>query len=102
MDYHISTTWAGILVFLAIWELAWKGFGLWRAAQNQQTGWFVALLVINTAGLLPIIYLTTSKKGLSCVIPAKNTKESKGDKISREDIKRVRHETTFRITESSG
>jgi hypothetical protein len=50
-----------LLILLAVWELIWKGIALWRAARNNQTGWFVALLIINSAGLLPIIYLLTHK-----------------------------------------
>lgn len=46
-----------LLVPLALWSLVWKGMALWRAAQNKQKGWFVALLIINTAGILEIVYL---------------------------------------------
>jgi len=46
-----------LLVLLSLWELVWKGFGLWHAAQNKQKGWYIAILVLITAGLLPIIYL---------------------------------------------
>jgi hypothetical protein len=56
-SYTISTGWALVLATLALWELAWKGIALWRAARNNQVGWFIALLVINSVGILPIIYL---------------------------------------------
>lgn len=42
---------------LLAWSMAWKGMALWRAARGNQTGWFVALLVINTVGILEIVYL---------------------------------------------
>lgn len=46
------------LVFvLVIWDLVWKGLGLWKAAKNNQRNWFIAMLVINTLGILPIIYI---------------------------------------------
>ncbi|MFA6536977.1 MAG: DUF5652 family protein [Patescibacteria group bacterium] len=45
------------LIPVLFWEMIWKGFALWRSAKNNQTGWFVALMVINTFGLLPILYL---------------------------------------------
>ena len=57
MDYTLSTTWTIILLILVIWELIWKAVALWRASHREQTVWFVALLVINSAGILPIIYL---------------------------------------------
>jgi len=46
-----------ILIFLSIWELVWKGLALWRASQNKQKNWFIAILIINSIGILPIIYL---------------------------------------------
>lgn len=44
-------------ILLLIWDLVWKGLGLWKAAKNNSKYWFVAMLVINSAGLIPIIYL---------------------------------------------
>jgi hypothetical protein len=40
-----------------IWTLVWKGLALWRSATLRQKGWFIAMLVINTLGILEIIYL---------------------------------------------
>ena len=47
---------AGITLLL-IWSLFWKGKALWRAARAHHTKWFVALLIINTFGILDILYL---------------------------------------------
>lgn len=44
-----------ILLFLII--LALKGLALWQAAERKQKIWFVAILIVNTFGLLEIIYL---------------------------------------------
>jgi len=46
-----------LLLFLAAWSLFWKGIALWRAARNDQRNWFIAILIINTVGILEIIYL---------------------------------------------
>ena len=46
----------GLLV-ISIWTLFWKGFALWHTAKNQQKVWFIVILIFNTMGLLPIIYL---------------------------------------------
>ncbi len=51
-----QTTW-GLIGLLAVWDLAWKGWALWRAGRNNHLGWFVALLLINSLGILPIVYL---------------------------------------------
>ena len=45
------------LIVAAIWTLILKGFALWHAARGNQREWFVALLLINTLGILEIIYL---------------------------------------------
>jgi len=46
-----------VLALLVVWSLAWKGLALWRAAKNDSKPWFVALLVLNTLGILEILYL---------------------------------------------
>lgn len=45
------------LLPIIIWELYWKGVGLWRAAKLDHKKWFIAILILNTLGILPIIYL---------------------------------------------
>ncbi len=53
----------GVLFFvLVVWTLAWKGMALWQAARAGHKGWFVALLIINTAGILEILYLYVFSK----------------------------------------
>lgn len=44
------------LIVLA-WTLAWKGFALWRAAKDDSTLWFVLILILNTLGVLEIVYI---------------------------------------------
>lgn len=47
----------GFFVIFALWSVFWKGLALWHSAKRHQPWWFVILLVINTAGILEIIYL---------------------------------------------
>lgn len=61
MNYTLSTASTIAVVLIAIWDIIWKGFALWRASHHNQSGWFIALLVLNTAGILPIIYLLTHR-----------------------------------------
>lgn len=42
---------------LLTWVLIWKGLALWKAAGLRQKYWFVAMLVLNTLGLLEIFYI---------------------------------------------
>ena len=48
---------APILPFLLLWEGFWKGLALWHSARRGQPWWFVILLVVNTVGILAIVYL---------------------------------------------
>ena len=59
-----------LVVIVGLWELIWKGFGLWYSAQRKQKIWFVCILIFNTIGILPIIYLLIHK-------PWKNKKGKK-------------------------
>ena len=42
---------------LLTWSLVWKGIALWKSARLSHKKWFVILLVLNTAGILEIIYI---------------------------------------------
>jgi hypothetical protein len=56
-----------LLVILVLWETVWKGIALWKAARESQRYWFVAMFILNTAGILPLLYIFVfkqSKKGL--------------------------------------
>lgn len=62
MSYELSTNWAVALFTFAIWDTIWRGMALWRAGRNNQQGWFIALLLVNSVGILPIIYILTHPK----------------------------------------
>jgi hypothetical protein len=47
----------GGIGLMALWDLGWKGMALWKAAKRNENWWFVALLLINSMGILPICYL---------------------------------------------
>lgn len=52
------------LIIFIIWTLYWKGMALWKAAKMDSQKWFIALLIINTVGILEILYIYIfSKKG---------------------------------------
>lgn len=46
-----------VLIVLYIWSLAAKGLALWRAANLGQRNWFIAILVLNTIGIVELVYL---------------------------------------------
>lgn len=61
MHYDMTNSQVVALGILMIWDLYWRGMALWRAAQTKNRNWFIVLLVINSAGILPIIYLYNTK-----------------------------------------
>lgn len=46
-----------IIVLLLVWSIAWKGLALWKAAKRGSKPWFILLLLVNSIGILDIIYL---------------------------------------------
>lgn len=63
LRYFLQTN-PHILIILGIWELVWKGLALWKAGQKKQRNWFIVILIFNTVGILPIIYLKFFQKKL--------------------------------------
>jgi hypothetical protein len=51
-----------IIIVLAVWEAVWKLIALWKSARNNHLAWFICIAVINTIGILPIIYILMHKK----------------------------------------
>jgi hypothetical protein len=46
-----------LFAILMAWTLVWKGLALWKAAQAGSKKWFIALLILNTLGILEIVYV---------------------------------------------
>ncbi len=53
----IESQWVLVIVIIGLWTLPWKGIALWKSAKQSQKWWFIALLIINTVGLLEILYI---------------------------------------------
>lgn len=50
------------IFLLIIWEMFWKGAGLWKSAKKGDLIWFTAIFLINLFGLIPIFYLWRTKQ----------------------------------------
>jgi len=58
IDALISAVGVGTLItILIVWSLFWKGMAMWKAAHRGSKVWFVLLLLVNTVGILDLIYL---------------------------------------------
>ena len=67
-----------ILYLLVLWSGVWKGVALWFAGKNQQKTWFIIMAIINTAGILEILYIFFFQKEPLCkCINKKNNKRNK-------------------------
>lgn len=63
-----------LVVILMLSDLILKGVALFKSAQRDQKVWFVALLLVNSLGILPIIYLITNGD-IRLTTPAKKRKK---------------------------
>jgi len=54
---HLNPNLGIALSLLVLWSLFWKGLALWHSGRRAEPWWFVILLVVNTAGILEIVYL---------------------------------------------
>jgi len=50
------------LLIIAVVIIWLKGMALWKAARLKETGWFWVLLIVNSLGILPGIYLYIRRK----------------------------------------
>jgi hypothetical protein len=57
MNSSANPTFSPLLLVLYAWSLLWKGIALWNSSKHNQRNWFIVMLVINTVGILEIIYL---------------------------------------------
>jgi hypothetical protein len=46
-----------LITVIQVWSIPWKGLALWVAAKKNDKWWFIALLVLQTLGILDIIYI---------------------------------------------
>ena len=56
-DATLSTAAIVTLLLVSIWSLVWKGIALWKAGRKDQPIWFIVMLVVNTVGILEILYI---------------------------------------------
>lgn len=49
------------LVALIVADLVLKAWAMWRAARMEKKAWFIGLLIINSIGILPVIFLLMTR-----------------------------------------
>ncbi len=59
----LGVTLGGVaLLIILAWSLYWKGLALWKASKRDNKTWFVVLLLVNTLGILEILYIYVFSK----------------------------------------
>ena len=51
-----------LIIILILWDAVWKIIAMWKSARNNHLIWFLCITIINTIGILPIIYILTHRK----------------------------------------
>lgn len=46
-----------ITIILVLWAIPWKVYAVWTAVKHNHKKWFVALIILNTLGILEIFYI---------------------------------------------
>lgn len=46
-----------ILIVIVIWSGVWKLIALWKSARKNHLVWFIILAIVNTVGILEILYV---------------------------------------------
>lgn len=64
--HHCASTHAAwfipLIVIAVVWDTTWKLIAMWKANRNNDLAWFICIGIINTLGILPIIYILLNKK----------------------------------------
>lgn len=71
-----------LLIVILIWSFAWKLMALWKSARKGSAIWFVILALINTVGILEILYIFVFSKMKCCELKMKK-KSSTKKKVSK-------------------
>ncbi|MCR4326972.1 MAG: DUF5652 family protein [Nanoarchaeota archaeon] len=79
-DLFLSPWFLAIFLIVIVWELIWKGIGLWKSGKNNQVAWFVCIFIFNTIGILPILYLLFFQK--------KKVQKVKSEKVKKRKLKK--------------
>lgn len=82
-----------ILFLIIAWTGFWKLIGMWYSAREKQPVWFIAIGLLNTLGILPILYLFIFKD-----LKKKQTNErkKKTERNSKKSSKKISKRKTIK------
>ncbi len=59
---QLQQTLGWLLPIIILWDGVWKSIAMWKSARKNQLVWFIFIAVINSVGILPIVYLLIHRK----------------------------------------
>ena len=62
IGFGLGVLFGVVALVVAAWTLYWKFKALWYAAKHDDKLWFIVLLLVNTLGILEILYLHVFSK----------------------------------------
>jgi predicted membrane protein len=69
-----------LLVVILIWSVVWKLLALWKSARKNHVVWFIVLAIVNTVGILEILYIYVFSEMTMKNKAKKTEKEQKAQK----------------------
>lgn len=74
-----------IVIAVLLLTLPLKAAALWRAARRGHLGWFLTIIILNTLGILELLYiLIFSKWGLEKAAPVESIPTRQADYFQRD------------------
>lgn len=74
MGFPAQFVW--LFVLIIIWSYVWKLLALWKSARKGSVVWFIILALINTVGILEILYIFVFSK-IKCHVTKGKKKKRK-------------------------
>ena len=51
-----------LFAIILVWIVIWKLLAMWKSARNNHIAWFLVIAIINTVGILEILYIYVFSK----------------------------------------
>ena len=74
-----------VIFFLSIFIVV-KGVALWKAARNSSKPWFIVLLLVNSVGILDLIYIFLISKRSNDSVNVSQTQEQVTDQSNVQPV----------------
>lgn len=71
-----------LLITIIVWSVIWKLLALWKSARKTHVAWFIIIFLLNTIGILEILYIYIFSE-IRCERKKSKKKVPKRKKISK-------------------